>query len=70
MFRGRLQGRVSLVDRVIAATATIENIPADLPGPPLAALALGIDGPWTQVMVAPEMTGVILRSGAAHAEPD
>jgi AsmA protein len=66
------QGRVSLVERSLSLKATVEPVAA--PGASSSqSLLLDIQGPWSDIAVAPDARTLIQRSGAARqlftAEP-
>ncbi|KAA2237755.1 AsmA family protein [Salinarimonas soli] len=68
--RGTIQGRLSMVDRMVAARALFEGVPAPAVAasaslPP--ALAFDLVGPWTDVAVVPDAKALIERSGAARS---
>lgn len=62
--RGDMQGRVSLIDRTLALRAKVESVLAQ-PGP-ASSILLDINGPWSDVGVAPDARALIQRSGAAQ----
>ena len=63
--RGTLQGRASLVDRMLAVRLNVEGAPggAAQPGP---SIAFDLSGPWDDVTVTPDAQALIQRSGAAQ----
>jgi AsmA protein len=63
--RGALQGRVSLVDRMLAVRLNVESAPSGTaqPGP---SLVFDVNGPWDDVTVTPDARALIQRSGAAQ----
>jgi AsmA protein len=63
--RGTLQGRASLVERLLAVRLNVEGAPggAAQPGP---SIAFDVNGPWDDVTVTPDVQALIQRSGAAQ----
>jgi AsmA protein len=62
--RASLQGRISLVDRMVAMRANVDG--AGAPAAPGSGIVFDITGPWDDVAVVPDARALIQRSGAAQ----
>ncbi|HEX2725241.1 MAG TPA: hypothetical protein VHN20_05430, partial [Beijerinckiaceae bacterium] len=63
--RGTLQGRASLVDRLLAVKLNVEGAPGGA-AQGGASVVFDVNGPWDDVTVTPDVQALIQRSGAAQ----
>lgn len=61
--RALLQGRISLVERLVALRAHVDG--AGAPASPTTGMVFDMTGPWEDIAVIPDVRALIQRSGAA-----